>query len=72
MNNTFDQLATYACQRGPTKREKCVCSPCAARREIFNSNIPVQLQEVRRMNLDSKLIRDLKDSALDLIKEGQQ
>ena len=45
----LDRMAVRACQR-PVKREACPCPPCAARREIFGANIPVQIQEQRRAN----------------------
>lgn len=51
LNPGDDRLATYACQRGKPKRENCPCPPCAERRKIFGSNIPVQSQEPVRAKL---------------------
>lgn len=64
----LDRIATFACQKprkDGSKNPQCTCEPCAARREIFGSNIPVQIQEPRRTRFAAGELSSLKDGHLD-------
>jgi len=65
-----DRLATWACQRlkDGKKNPQCPCPPCAARREIFGVNVPIQIQEMRRAAVDAKLISSLKEELREELK----
>lgn len=51
----LDYAATHACMRmgKDGKREDCVCATCEARRLRFGENIPVQVQEPMRADLEA-------------------